>query len=113
MDAAGKFENLKGGGEVCEMCHNEVYVQLLGTVRVGNQTYERGAAPCKWCQLGLRAYTRLIRGASPATKELWDSYGLDDVEYAYPADAAVLPVADQRAALKLARETMASARRVP
>lgn len=95
------------------MCHNEVYVQLLGSVRIGSQTYERGTAPCKWCQLGLRAYTRLARTASPATKEIWEAYTLDDVDYAYPSTAKVLPVADQRTALKLARETMASARRVP
>lgn len=112
MNEGGKFENLTTD-EVCEMCHNDVYVQLLGTVRVGSQTYERGVAPCKWCEMGERAYKHLKRGASPATRELWDSYTLDDVDYAQPANAEVLPIDQQRAALRLARDTMAAARRVP
>lgn len=84
-------ENIDDGSErfkyepkpICKVCLDDGIVTLLGTVRSGNgPVYERGCAPCRWCQQGYRR-AEVWRQASehPLT-----DYELSDIE------PAVMPV---------------------
>lgn len=57
--------------EECGMCGDDGWCVLKGTVRVRGVTYERGNAPCRWCERGARAYAR-----NPGTESEYDA---DDV----------------------------------
>lgn len=62
---------------ICAICLDDGLVTLLGTERTGNgPTYERGCAPCQWCQLGYRLLHVLrSRGEHPLAE-----YRLDDID---------------------------------
>jgi len=44
----------------CEACLNTGWVELAGTIMKWGVVYSRGSAPCKWCQEGLRRYSRMV-----------------------------------------------------
>lgn len=46
------------GREHCGACDDTGWVELAGTVTVGQTTYTRGMAPCKWCELGVARFMR-------------------------------------------------------
>jgi hypothetical protein len=54
--APTKIKNVTGRDH-CAACIDG-WVELAGTVTIGDQTYTRGMAPCKWCELGLARWTR-------------------------------------------------------
>jgi hypothetical protein len=44
--------------ESCIYCDDTGWVELMGTIRTLGVVYERGAAPCKWCEQGEVAFRR-------------------------------------------------------
>lgn len=102
------------GREHCDWCIDG-WCELAGTIQVGQTTYSRGMAPCRWCELGIKRFER--------HPELETNYGEADVEKpgapgrvtrpAKPPRAVLPPVAgpevDERevaAKQKLAREAL-------
>lgn len=61
---------------ICTICLDDGVVALLGTQREGRgPTYDRGCAPCLWCQMGSRR-TEVWKAANE--KPLTD-YTLEDI----------------------------------
>lgn len=40
----------------CSVCHDDGWVSLKGRTMTNGISYSRGAAPCKWCEAGTKAY---------------------------------------------------------
>lgn len=66
-----------GGEELCTICLNDGWVNLIGTVREGHgPVYEKGVTACRWCRVGYRLFH--VRQAEGET--LLEVYELDDIE---------------------------------
>lgn len=63
-------------GEACPLCLNDGWVLLAGSSRRGNgPVYERGCAPCRWCEEGRRRYDWM----KAQHVRVDDSYQMEDV----------------------------------
>lgn len=54
--ATPKNRNITGN-EHCGSCIDG-WVELAGTTKIGQTTYDRGRAPCHWCEQGLARFQR-------------------------------------------------------
>lgn len=61
--------------EWCPWCGNTAWVELAGTVTIGQETYERGCAPCRGCTLGQKVYT-----ANMQRGRYFEAYTEEDVD---------------------------------
>lgn len=59
-----KVRNITGRPlERCAACVDG-WVELAGSETIGGETYTRGWAPCKWCELGVKRYMRATEQTS-------------------------------------------------
>ena len=55
-----KAPNVSEPDAYCFRCGNLGWVELAGTLTRHGVTYDRGMAPCKWCELGQKRFQRAI-----------------------------------------------------
>lgn len=88
------FHNLSQD-DPCEVCFNEGWAPIKGFYRVHGYTYSNGAAPCKWCELGVKTFARAKVTKLPVT----DNYRIEHVD-GYDPDVEYLPKAEARRLIK-------------
>lgn len=84
----------------CNYCDDTGWCELIGTIKTHGYEYSRGSAPCKWCEIGLKRWTRM----KDKHVSVDDSYSVGDVDMPTPV-GPTLPRAEARALLAQLKRT--------